>query len=250
MQPCRGIAWRAHRNDDGSAEVRFRALQTNHRIGRPGCLENPRPNRADYSLTENAFSPFPAEPAHSPSVPLRLHGYIARIIDHQDPDAVVAASMLHLNGQDAVLLSSALQSYWRSDPRAVVAIGQILTQWSASPQIARNCAEVLAAIHTKEAVEYLATLLNSSDRSVQEVAVGGLTAFITNMRIAQVGLDSAEALDELMNPGGQKVSAAGTPYRTGETNKHLHFGRFRNDAEGDSLITFWLNWYREHRAGL
>jgi len=32
---------------------------------RPSCLENPRPERAESSLTENATSPFQAEPAHS-----------------------------------------------------------------------------------------------------------------------------------------------------------------------------------------
>jgi hypothetical protein len=36
---------------------------------RPRCLENPRPEGAEPTLTENAASPFPAEPAHS--VPAR-----------------------------------------------------------------------------------------------------------------------------------------------------------------------------------
>ena len=41
---CRGITWRAHRDDDRSAETRASALCKNtHRIGRPLCLENPRP---------------------------------------------------------------------------------------------------------------------------------------------------------------------------------------------------------------
>ena len=31
---------------------------------RPSCLENPRPERAESSLTEDATSPFQAEPAH------------------------------------------------------------------------------------------------------------------------------------------------------------------------------------------
>jgi hypothetical protein len=32
---------------------------------RPSCLENPRPQGAESSLTENVTSPFQAEPAHS-----------------------------------------------------------------------------------------------------------------------------------------------------------------------------------------
>ena len=43
MQPCRGIAWWAHRDDVGAREFAFRALPKTHRIGRPLCLENPRP---------------------------------------------------------------------------------------------------------------------------------------------------------------------------------------------------------------
>src|ERR1035437_9509074 len=37
---------------------------------RPSCLENPRPERAESSLTENATSPFQAEPAQS-QIPLK-----------------------------------------------------------------------------------------------------------------------------------------------------------------------------------
>ena len=65
MQPCRGIAWWAHRDDvlerGGSP---FALFPKTHRIGRPSCLENPRPEGAEYSLTENASSPFHAEPEH------------------------------------------------------------------------------------------------------------------------------------------------------------------------------------------
>src|ERR1017187_8142790 len=35
---------------------------------RPSCLENPRPERAESSLTENVTSPFQAEPAHTPKL--------------------------------------------------------------------------------------------------------------------------------------------------------------------------------------
>ncbi len=63
MQPGRGITWRAHRDDVSERESSPFALFPNiHRIGRPLCLENPRPEGAEYSLTENAHSPFHAEP--------------------------------------------------------------------------------------------------------------------------------------------------------------------------------------------
>src|SRR6266852_7927526 len=65
MQPCRGIAWWAHRNDvAGRGSSPFALFPKTHRIGRPLCLENPRPEGAEYSLTESAPFLFPAEPEH------------------------------------------------------------------------------------------------------------------------------------------------------------------------------------------
>src|ERR1022692_5048566 len=65
MQPCRGIAWWAHRDDvAGRGSSPFALCPKPYRIGRPLCLENPRPEGAEYSLTESAPSPFHAEPEH------------------------------------------------------------------------------------------------------------------------------------------------------------------------------------------
>jgi hypothetical protein len=44
------------------------AQHKSHRTIDPQCLENPRPEGAESTLTGNAASPFPAEPRH----PLRL----------------------------------------------------------------------------------------------------------------------------------------------------------------------------------
>src|ERR1035437_9705441 len=64
MQPCRGIAWWAHRDDvAGRGSSPFALYPKTHRIGRPLCLENPRPEGAEYSLTESELSPLHAEPA-------------------------------------------------------------------------------------------------------------------------------------------------------------------------------------------
>src|ERR1035437_5848353 len=69
MQPCRGIAWWAHRDDvAGRGSSPFALYPKTHRIGRPLCLENPRPEGAEYSLTESELSPLHAEPAHGRAV--------------------------------------------------------------------------------------------------------------------------------------------------------------------------------------
>jgi len=69
MQPCRGITWRAHRDDDRSAEAPLPRSSKNQ-IGSvdPHALKIPA-RRAECSLTENARPPFHAEPGQK-SVPL------------------------------------------------------------------------------------------------------------------------------------------------------------------------------------
>src|SRR4051794_21859155 len=69
MQPCRGITWRAHRDDDRGAEASLPRSSKEH-IGSvdPDALKIPA-RRAECSLTENANSPFHAEPEHLPHAP-------------------------------------------------------------------------------------------------------------------------------------------------------------------------------------
>jgi hypothetical protein len=62
-QPCRGIAWWAHRDDEnGAREHRSASLPNSIGSVDPDALKIPA-RRAEYSLTENAYSPVPAEPA-------------------------------------------------------------------------------------------------------------------------------------------------------------------------------------------
>lgn len=58
MQPGRGIAWRAHRDDVAGAEVRLSRSFRKH-IGSvdPYALKIPARKGGKYSLTENAASP-------------------------------------------------------------------------------------------------------------------------------------------------------------------------------------------------
>jgi hypothetical protein len=61
-QPCRGIAWRAHRDEAGERGSRLSRSSQNH-IGSkdPHALKIPA-RRAECSLTGNARFPFQAEP--------------------------------------------------------------------------------------------------------------------------------------------------------------------------------------------
>ena len=55
MQPGRGIAWRAHRDDVERGSSPFALCSKAHRIGRPLCLENPRPEGAEHLLTVERY---------------------------------------------------------------------------------------------------------------------------------------------------------------------------------------------------
>jgi hypothetical protein len=64
MQPCRGIAGRAHRDDaEGRGILHFALVPKQIGSVDPDALKIPA-RRAEYSLTENASIPFQAEPTH------------------------------------------------------------------------------------------------------------------------------------------------------------------------------------------
>jgi len=75
MQPCRGIAWWAHRDDDQERGNQLLALRLPI-IGSkdPDALKIPA-RRAEFTLTENASSPFHAEPAQE-----ILEGWLIELI--------------------------------------------------------------------------------------------------------------------------------------------------------------------------
>jgi hypothetical protein len=64
MQPCRGITWWAHRDDDRARE--FQLALTQNLIGSkdPHALKIQARQSGIHSLTENAASPVQAEPRH------------------------------------------------------------------------------------------------------------------------------------------------------------------------------------------
>jgi len=186
----------------------------------------------------------------SSSPRLRAYGLSKRILV-QDAAAVasVGAALGATARKDAVWLTSALGAYRNPDPNGVRAIGKLATTPGADPQLIVSCAYALSAIHTKESVPYLASLLDSTDHEVRAVAVGGISSFVTNMRIAKDGVDSAEARDEVLNPGRRrKLPSSEAPFETTTTRPFLHFGSFKDAADEAYVITFWKSWYQQNRG--
>jgi len=69
------------------------------------------------------------------------------------------------------------------------------------------------------------------------------------MRIAKDGVDSAEARDEVLNPGRRrKLPSSEAPFETTTTRPFLHFGSFKDAADEAYVITFWKSWYQQNRG--
>lgn len=199
-----------------------------------------------YSDAPNVFDSW----SGSNSPHLRAYGLGARIAA-QDASAVgsLASAIAAADRTDASLIGSALRGYRNPAPNAVIAIGTLAMTPGVDPPLIVDCAYALSAIHTKQSVPFLAGLLDSRDPMVRQLAVAGLSSFVTNMRIAKDGLDSVEARDEVLNPGRRRsLPSNDAPFETMETRAFLHFGPFKSDADEASVISFWKNWYQQNRA--
>jgi hypothetical protein len=202
-------------------------------------------NIVPYTDAQQIFDVWSA----SPSSRLVAYALTARISSAQDPSAVVGASGLVTSKADMLLISSAIRGYRNPDPKGVVAIGKIATAQAADPQISMNCAYALMAVHTRESMPYLVALLDSPTSMTRQLALAGISAFVTNMRIAKDGVDSAEARDEVMNPGNRRTLPANdAPFETSVTRQYLHFGPFSSPADESSFIAFWKTWYQQNKG--
>lgn len=188
--------------------------------------------------------------SRSSSPRLRAYGLTKRVAA-QDASAVasIGTALGGVARTDAMLLFSSLLGYRNTDPNGVRALGQLATTSGADAQLVTNCAYALEAIHTRESVPYLARLLDSPDRNVRELAVMGLSSFVTNMRAAKDGIDTDLARDEVLNPGKRKsLPRSDAPFETAETRAFLHFGPFGSVAEETSVIAFWKGWFQQNQA--
>jgi hypothetical protein len=104
---------------------------------RPSCLENPRPAGAESTLTENASSPFHAEPRHVPSGIRRRRlkwwtALVRRTMNRPNPfflQMCVKPRKSNVSG-----LPSPLRSRFCSANRPN-SIRRVLSGWSSSPNV-------------------------------------------------------------------------------------------------------------------
>lgn len=137
------------------------------------------------------------------------------------------------------IVNSLRDSYRDVSPDSV----KRLAAMAADPSFAELRApavHALASIHTREALPILATLLESSDPGERMKGVFGLSSFATGCPV--------QTPDNVVSMSYLRTSRTG-PYSTPETVAHFAFRRGPAEQEAE-LISFWRNWWIDHRAEL
>lgn len=132
------------------------------------------------------------------------------------------------------LLASVLENSFRdTNPSSVRQIAALAAANPVHSEIRQSAITALAAIHTKETLPFLATLLDSSDPWEQMKGVYGISAFVNGCPIQTVGNASTMKYLQCSQP---------SPYRTKETMDNFGFRRGLPDQEA-RLITYWSAWW-------
>jgi hypothetical protein len=137
----------------------------------------------------------------------------------------------------AIYVVAALRDSWRgsagTDLQQLVSIA---TGAAPGSKLRSAAVRSLAAVHTKEAIPFLGSLLSSADSTEQERAVYGLAAFANGCPM-QTG-------DNVVSMAYLQCKQSG-PYATAETM--ANFGLRPGTPEQQApLVTYWQNWWNNH----
>lgn len=128
---------------------------------------------------------------------------------------------------------SIMFGFRNASPSAVAALGRIGSAKSSSNDLKTACAGALAAMHTKDALPYLASFLDSTDLTQRTFAVGGLAMFANNVPI-----------------GRHEPASGNWKYRTDDTITHSAMDTQLIGKNESFYVGFWKAWWAMHRAEL
>lgn len=134
------------------------------------------------------------------------------------------------------ILDAIRYEFRNSDPVGVAALGRIATATVYSRPLRSAAAGALAMIHTKEALPYLAQLLDSSDIELRTDAVGGLSQFAMNVPVRATGV---HVESHLPAPGDW-------PYRSDDVAKHSTFSQEAISSTPGYYEQFWKDWWAKN----
>lgn len=150
--------------------------------------------------------------------------------------AIQAAPALSSSAEYPILLLSIRDEFRSSDTSSVVILGQTTLNKTLSSDLRESAAHALRAIHTQDALPYLATLLDDPDIKLQEEAIGGLASFANGLPIQTAA--SVPSLAYLQLPDH-------APYKTEST-----VARFVMGPGAIAQLPFWKSWWAQNRVAL
>jgi HEAT repeat protein len=151
--------------------------------------------------------------------------------------AIQAAPALSGSGAEyAILLLSIRDEFRASDAKSVAIMGQAALNNNLNSDFRESAAHALRAIHTQDALPYLAALLDDPDIKLQEEAIGGLASFANGLPIQTAA--SVPSLAYLQLPDH-------APYKTESTVGHFVMG-----PGAIAQLPFWKSWWAQNRVAL
>ena len=161
----------------------------------------------------------------------------------QDVMGRVEKELAELGSQtDVSVLASRLELVTTTDPDVVGSLGRLATSRTLSQRLRRAAAYTLRSIHSRDAVPYLAELLESDKVRLQDLAVSGLSLFAANL--PKITPESARSLSWLTPRGPRRYSIAGI-------EQHMHVNaEFGDASERQRHVEFWKSWWVSQRAAV
>ncbi|MEN6532806.1 MAG: HEAT repeat domain-containing protein [Bryobacteraceae bacterium] len=136
------------------------------------------------------------------------------------------------NTQFIGIVLSLAHSCRGASPDDVHALGRLAT--SDIQGLNSSATRALEAIHTREAVPFLAELLSSPDAQIRLKAIRGLSLFVDSLPVMTA--DAAQSMAYLQPPGKGL-------YRTTETDKFSASRQLPNAEKAPSYVEFWKKWW-------
>lgn len=152
--------------------------------------------------------------------------------------AVILAGFPKENG---ILLLSIRNQFRTSDSGSVKVLGQIAVDTTANQLFREAAAHVLAAIHTRESLPFLAQLLSDDDVTLRMEAIGGFSSFANGLP-AQTA-SGTPGLAHLQLP-------VDSPYQTPETLANFAMGSQAIERNESQYLAFWQTWWNQQKHGL
>ncbi len=187
----------------------------------------------------------------------------ARFVTSQNPDLLATGLALQIQNQDPGALRRmeveaglfaksdarsglyrAVSTYRSPLPVGVHVLGRLATQSGPGPTafLVGAAVEALVHIHTREALPYLMSLLDSAEALIRNRAVAGLSLFRLNIPANLSDKELWGAVGAKLNPGLTTLTL--------KEREFIQLGGFANPAEEMAHISFYKSWWLENRARL